>query len=66
MMAKKKAKRIRIQLVRSVIGRLPEQRRTVKALGLKKMNSSVEQEMTPVIMGMVNAVSHLVKVEEIK
>ena len=66
MMAKKKLKRIRIQLVRSVIGRLPEQRRTVKALGLKKMNSSVEQEMTPVIMGMVNAVSHLVKVEEIK
>ncbi|MEA1910551.1 MAG: 50S ribosomal protein L30 [Spirochaetota bacterium] len=65
-MAKKKAKRIRIQLVRSVIGRLPEQRRTVKALGLKKINSSVEQEMTPVIMGMVNAVSHLVKVEEIK
>ncbi|MDX2423109.1 MAG: 50S ribosomal protein L30, partial [Amphritea sp.] len=46
-MAKNKAKRIRIQLVRSVIGRLPEQRRTVKALGLKKMNSSVEQEMTP-------------------
>jgi len=66
MMAKKKAKKIRIQLVRSVIGRLPEQRRTVKALGLKKMNSSVIQEMTPVIMGMVNAVSHLVKVEEIK
>jgi len=65
-MAKKKAKKIRIQLVRSVIGRLPEQRRTIKALGLKKMNSSVEQEMTPVIMGMVNAVSHLVKVEEIK
>ena len=65
-MAKKKAKKIRIQLVRSVIGRLPEQRRTVKALGLKKMNSSVEQEMTPVIMGMVNAISHLVKVEEIK
>ncbi len=66
MMAKKKAKKIRIQLVRSVIGKLPEQRRTVKALGLKKMNSSVIQEMTPVIMGMVNAVSHLVKVEEIK
>ncbi len=65
-MAKKKAKKIRIQLVRSVIGRLPEQRRTIKALGLKKMNSSVEQEMSPAIMGMVNAVSHLVKVEEIK
>ncbi len=66
MMAKKKAKKIRIQLVRSVIGRLPAQRKTVKALGLKKMNSTVEQEMNPVIMGMVNTVSHLVKVEEIK
>ncbi len=66
MMANKKAKKIRIQLVRSVIGRLPEQRRTVKALGLKKLNSSVEQEMNPVILGMVNTVSHLVKVEEIK
>ncbi len=59
------AKRIRIRLVRSVIGRLPEQRRTVKALGLKKMNSTVEHDVNPVIMGMVNAVSHLVKVEEI-
>ncbi len=59
------AKRIRIQLVRSVIGRLPEQRRTVKALGLKKMNSTVEHDVNPVIMGMVNVVSHLVKVEEI-
>ena len=56
MMAKKKAKKVRIQLVRSVIGRLPEQRRTVKALGLKKMNSTVEHEMTPAVMGMVNAV----------
>ena len=60
-----KAKRIRIQLVRSVIGRLPEQRRTVKALGLKKINSTVEHDANPVILGMVNAVSHLVKVEEI-
>ncbi len=59
------AKRIRIQLVRSVIGRLPEQRRTVKALGLGKINSTVEHDVNPAIMGMVNVVSHLVKVEEI-
>lgn len=59
------AKRVRIQLVRSVIGRKPEQRKTVKALGLKKLNSTVEHDINPVIMGMVNAVSHLVKVEEI-
>lgn len=59
------AKRVRIQLVRSIIGRKPEQRRTVKALGLKKMNSTVEHDVNPVIMGMINVVSHLVKVEEI-
>ncbi len=60
-----KTKKVRIQLVRSVIGRKPEQRRTIKALGLKKMNSTVEHDVNPVIMGMINSVSHLVKVEEI-
>jgi large subunit ribosomal protein L30 len=64
-MAKKKAeKKIRITLVRSTIGRKPYQRQTVKALGLGKINSSVEQEASQTILGMVNAVSHLVKVEE--
>lgn len=58
-------KRVRIQLVRAVSGRKPKQRRTVKALGLKRMNSSVEREATPVVMGMVNRISHLVKIEEI-
>jgi len=47
-----------------VIGRKPEQRATVKALGLKKINSTVEHSATAPILGMVNAVSHLVKVEE--
>ena len=60
-----KTKKVRIQLVRSVIGRKLEQRRTIKALGLKKMNSTVEHDVNPVIMGMINSVSHLVKVEEI-
>jgi large subunit ribosomal protein L30 len=60
-----KAKRIRIQLVRSTIGRKPEQRKTVKALGLKKINSVVEKDATPSILGMVESISHLVKVEEI-
>ena len=64
-MAKKKAKKIRVKLVRSVIGRKPEQRKTVKALGLGKMNSVVEKEANPAVLGMVNAVSHLVEVEEI-
>jgi large subunit ribosomal protein L30 len=58
--------KIRIKLVRSVIGALPRQRATVRALGLRKIGSSREQESTPAILGMVKAVSHLVSVEEIK
>jgi large subunit ribosomal protein L30 len=60
-----KTKKIRIQLVRSVIGHIPAQRKTVKALGLKKINSVVEKDATPSILGMVESISHLVKVEEI-
>ena len=52
-------------MVKSVIGTLPAQRRTVKALGLKKIDSSVEHDASPAIKGMVRAVAHLVKVEEI-
>lgn len=58
------AKKIKITLVKSVIGSLPVQRKTVKALGLKKISSSVEHEVNPAIKGMVRAVAHLVKVEE--
>lgn len=64
-MAKKKESRIRITLVRSPIGRKPEQRATVKALGLGKMNSSVEKDANDAILGMVNSISHLIKVEEL-
>ncbi|MCL2295184.1 MAG: 50S ribosomal protein L30 [Spirochaetes bacterium] len=60
------AGRIKIKLVRSTIGKKPYQRRTVKALGLGKINSSVEKEANPAILGMVKAVEHLVVVEEIK
>jgi large subunit ribosomal protein L30 len=65
-MAKKKVEMIRIELVRSVIGSKPKQRKTVKALGLGKISSSVEREATPVVKGMINTISHLVKVEEIQ
>ncbi len=45
---------------------MPErQKKTLAALGLKKMHQSIEHEATPQILGMVNAVKHLVKVEEI-
>ena len=58
--------KIRIKLVRSVIGSLPKQRATVRALGLRKIGSSTEQESTPAVLGMVKVVSHIVSVEEIK
>jgi len=65
MSAKKAAKKIRIELVRSYIGRKPEHVRTAKALGLKKLHQSVEKEASPSVMGMVNSISYLLKVEEL-
>ena len=64
-MANKKSPKIRVPPVRSPIGRKPEQRATVKALGLGKMNSTVEKEANDAILGMVRSISHLVKVEEL-
>lgn len=58
--------KVKITLTRSLIGRPEDQRATVKALGLKKTNSSVEQEDTPAIRGMIRKVEHLVKVEEVQ
>jgi large subunit ribosomal protein L30 len=58
-------KRIKITLVKSVIDRPETAKRTVAALGLKKMNASVEVEATPQILGMVRRVGHLLKVEEV-
>ena len=58
--------KIKISLVRSTIGQLPKHRATVRSLGLRKIGSSTVQESSPAIMGMVKAVSHLVKVEESK
>ncbi len=60
-----KAKMIRVKLVRSTIGRKPEQRKTAKALGLGKLNSVVEKVANPAVLGMVESISHLVEVEEI-
>ena len=64
-MAAKKTKQLKITLVRSTIGRIAKQKATVKALGLRRMHYTVVHADTPVIRGMVNSVSHLVKVEEI-
>jgi len=56
--------KIRITLVKSVIGRPGTQRSVVTALGLGKLNSFVVKEDSPTVKGMINKVSHLVKVEE--
>ena len=53
--------KIRIKQVRSVIGRPEKQKRTIKALGFRKMNQVVEVEATPQILGMVAKVAHLVE-----
>ena len=58
-------KKIKITQVKSVIDRSDRQKKTIVALGLKKLHSSVEVEATPQILGMVRTVNHLVKVEEI-
>ncbi len=56
----------RVTLVRSPAGRLPNQRATVKALGLRKLHHSVVIDSNPALLGMVKTVSHLVVVEEVK
>ncbi len=58
-------KKIKITQVKSGIDRPERQKQTLIALGLKKLHASKEVEATPQILGMVNKVSHLVKVEEL-
>ena len=58
------AKKLKITQKRSEIGKLEPQKRTIKALGLKKLHASVIHDDTPAIRGMVACVKHLVKVEE--
>ena len=65
MAAKKTDKKLKITLVKSTIGAIPKHRATVAALGLKKLNKTVEQPDNDAIRGMVKQVQHLVKVEEI-
>lgn len=58
------SKKIKITLVKSVIGRKPKHIEVVKQLGLGKLNSSVIQPDNPAIRGLVNVVNYLVQVEE--
>jgi large subunit ribosomal protein L30 len=64
-MSEKTMEKIKITQVRSGIGRPLRQKRTLQALGLRKMHQSVEHVATPQIMGMVNKVQHLVTFEKI-
>ena len=58
------ADKLKVTLVKSPIGCVPKHRRTVEALGLKKVNKTVELTDNAAVRGMVNQVSYLVKVEE--
>ena len=58
--------KIKITQVKSTIKRTVRQKRTMEALGIRKLHHSVEVEATPQILGMVDKVSHLVTVEEVK
>jgi len=59
------AKKLMVKKIRSSISTKPDQRATLIALGLRKMNSSREHDDNPVIRGMINKVKHLVDVKEI-
>ena len=59
------AEKVKVTLVKSPIGAIPKHRATVAALGLKKLNKSVELPNNDATMGMVKQVQHLVKVEEV-
>ena len=57
--------KVKITQVRSRIGRPKDQKRTLDALGLRKINKSVEHEDSPQILGMIDKVRHLIKVVKI-
>ena len=65
-MAKKKAKLVRVKLVRSPIGYPQRQKETVRSLGLTKMHQVVEHTDSPAIRGMVSRIPHLVTLEEVE
>jgi large subunit ribosomal protein L30 len=58
--------KIKVTQVKSAIKRTVRQKRTLEALGIRKLHQTIEVEATPQILGMVSKVSHLVEVEEVK
>ncbi len=59
-------KKLKVTLTRSAIGYTERQKRTVRALGLRKMDQSVLHDDTPAVRGMIAKVEHLVSVEEVE
>ena len=57
--------KVKITLKRSLIGQSHKSRETIKSLGLKKINSTVEKELDNSLEGMLNVVKHLVTIEEV-
>ncbi len=65
-MAKEKIIKVTITQVKSTISQTERQKKTISALGLGKINKTVEKTLTPQIKGMINKVNHLVQVKEVK
>ena len=59
------AEKLKITLVKSTIGAVPKNKKTIEALGLRKVNHTVEMPDNAAVRGMIQRVKHLVKVEEI-
>ena len=59
-------KKLRIKQVKSGIGRPARQKRTLEALGFKRLNQTIEVEVSPQVQGMINKVMHLIEIEEDK
>ena len=64
-MAKEKIKKVTITQVKSTISQTSRQKKTILALGLGKINRTVEKKLTPQIKGMINKINHLVEVKEL-
>ncbi len=64
-MAKQKLKKVVITQTKSTISQTLRQKRTVSALGLGKINRSVEKELSPQVAGMISKVNHLIEVKEV-
>tara|TARA_B100000029_G_C17524568_1_gene941204 strand:+ start:1338 stop:1535 length:198 start_codon:yes stop_codon:yes gene_type:complete len=65
-MVKEKLKKVTITQVKSIISQTSRQKKTISALGLGKINKTVEKILTPQVKGMISKVNHLIKVNEIK